>query len=65
MSLMTASKSNGRSPVDGISSLPLPEATQIAIERRVSPILPPWGWTLAAALFGGVHWVIRRRGGLS
>ncbi len=50
--------------VDGISSLPLPSATQIAIERRVSPILPPWGWTLAAALFGGVHWVIRRRGGL-
>lgn len=51
--------------VDGIGSLPLPEATQISIERRVSPILPPWGWTLAAALLGGVHWVIRRRGGLA
>lgn len=63
---MIAAATGGRAvTVDSIGSLPLPEATQIAIERRVSPILPPWGWTLAAALFGGVHWVIRRRGGLA
>jgi uncharacterized membrane protein len=63
---MIAAATGGRSvTVDGVGSLPLPEATQIAIERRVSPILPPWGWTLAAALFGGAHWVIRRRGGLA
>ncbi len=51
--------------VDDIAKIPLPEATQIAMERRVSPILPPWGWTLTAALFCGAHWVIRRRGGLA
>jgi len=63
---MIAAATGGRAvTVDGVGSLPLPEATQIAIERRVSPILPPWGWTLAAALFGGAHWVIRRRGGLA
>jgi hypothetical protein len=60
---MIAAATGGRAvTVDGVGSLPLPEATQIAIERRVSPILPPWGWTLAAALFGGAHWVIRRTG---
>lgn len=63
---LIAAATGGRAvTVDGIGGLPLPEATQIAIERRVSPILPPWGWTLAAALFGGAHWVIRRRGGLA
>ncbi len=51
--------------VDGIASLPLPAATQIAAERRVSPIAPPWAWTLVAAMLGGVHWVVRRRGGLA
>lgn len=50
---------------DGIGSLPLPAATQIAAERRVSPIAPPWAWTLLAAVLGGAHWVVRRRGGLS
>ncbi len=61
-----AAATGGRAvTVDNVSSLPLPEATQIAIERRVSPILPPWGWTLVAAVLGGAHWVIRRRGGLA
>jgi uncharacterized membrane protein len=46
------------------SALPLPPATQIASERHVSPILPPWAWTLSAAVLLGVHWVSRRRSGL-
>jgi len=51
--------------VDGIGSLPLPAATQIAAERRVSPILPPWAWTLSAAVLLGAHWIVRRRRGLT
>jgi uncharacterized membrane protein len=50
---------------DGIADLPLPEATQIAAERRVSPILPPWAWTLSAAVLLGAHWIVRRRQGLT
>ncbi|MRG91850.1 glutamine amidotransferase [Polyangium spumosum] len=50
---------------DGIGSLPLPAATQIAAERRVSPLLPPWAWTLGAAMLVGVHWIVRRRSGLA
>jgi uncharacterized membrane protein len=51
--------------VDGIGGLPLPAATQIAAERRVSPILPPWAWTLSAAVLLGAHWIVRRRRGLT
>ncbi|MBK9259266.1 MAG: hypothetical protein IPM54_05460 [Polyangiaceae bacterium] len=65
LQLMAAATGGRAVTVDEIGSVPLPSATQIAIERRVSPIMPPWGWTLAAALFCGAHWVIRRRGGLS
>jgi uncharacterized membrane protein len=46
-------------------SLPLPAATQVAAERKVAPILPPWAWTFAAAVALGAHWMVRRRGGLS
>ena len=49
---------------DGAQSLPLPEATRIAAERHVSPVLPPWVWTVAAASLLGAHWIARRRGGL-
>lgn len=49
---------------DDVASLPLPDGTRIAAERHVSPLLPPWGWTLMAAMALGVHWVARRRGGL-
>ncbi len=45
-------------------SLPLPAATQVAAERHVAPVLPPWAWTLAAAALLGVHWIARRRAGL-
>ncbi|MDC0747141.1 glutamine amidotransferase [Polyangium mundeleinium] len=61
-----AAATGGKSvTVDQIGSLPLPAATQIAAERRVSPLLPPWAWTLGAAMLVGVHWIVRRRGGLS
>jgi len=48
-----------------VGALPLPAATQIAAERQVAPIMPPWAWTLGAAVFLGVHWIARRRDGLS
>lgn len=49
---------------DEAGSLPLPAATQIASERHVAPVLPPWAWTLGAAVALGAHWIVRRRGGL-
>ncbi len=48
----------------GISTLPLPEATRVAAQRQVAPILPPWVWTLASAVLLGVHWITRRNSGL-
>jgi uncharacterized membrane protein len=50
---------------DGIGGLPLPRAAQVVAERRVTPVMPPWSWTLLAATAMGVHWVVRRRVGLS
>ncbi|MFO0761156.1 MAG: glutamine amidotransferase [Byssovorax sp.] len=50
---------------ESAGSLPLPEATQVALQRQVAPILPPWAWTLGAAVLLGAHWIVRRRGGLS
>jgi hypothetical protein len=48
-----------------IADLPKPPSTEVAAERHVKPILPPWAWTLGAALGLGAHWVFRRRGGLA
>jgi uncharacterized membrane protein len=48
-----------------VSALPMPEATQVISERHVSPLLPPWAWTVSAAALLGAHWVVRRRGGLA
>jgi hypothetical protein len=45
-------------------SLPLPPATQVAAERQVAPLLPAWAWAIAAAALLGVHWMVRRLGGL-
>jgi hypothetical protein len=57
--------SGGRSvDAEDVASLPLPQPTQIAAERHVSPVLPAWVWTLLAAVALGGHWIIRRRGGL-
>ncbi|MBK7581770.1 MAG: hypothetical protein IPI67_16375 [Myxococcales bacterium] len=50
---------------DRVEELPLPAATRIAAERHVTPLLPPWVWTLFAAGLLGSHWLARRRGGLS
>jgi uncharacterized membrane protein len=47
------------------ATLPLPKPTVVSAERHVTPIAPPWAWTLAAAALLGVHWVARRRSGLS
>jgi uncharacterized membrane protein len=46
-------------------SLPLPPATQVAAERQVAPLLPPWAWAISAAVLLGAHWMVRRLGGLS
>jgi uncharacterized membrane protein len=46
------------------SKLSFPQALEINAERSVTPLLPPWFWTLGAALFLGIHWLFRRRGGL-
>jgi uncharacterized membrane protein len=48
-----------------VASIPFPAATQIAAERRVAPILPPWAWTALAGLAVGAHWIVRRRSGLA
>ena len=39
-------------------------ASQVAVERQVSALLPPWAWTLIASALLGAHWIARRRGGL-
>ena len=50
---------------DDVASLPLPRPTVVNAERHVTPVAPPWTWTLAAAVLLGVHWIARRRSGLS
>jgi uncharacterized membrane protein len=52
-------------PAADSGSLPLPEVTEIAAERRATPLAPPWLWTLGAALTLGVHWLLRRQSGLA
>jgi len=60
-----ASVTGGKSVTpDDVKDLPLPSATRIAAERHVAQVLPPWAWTLLAALALGAHWLTRRRGGL-
>jgi uncharacterized membrane protein len=49
----------------GIDRLPLPRAAEVVAERRVRPLMPPWGWTLLAASCLGAHWIARRKSGLS
>jgi hypothetical protein len=48
-----------------IGDLPLPEATEVTLERHSSPLIPAWLWSLAAALGLGVHWLLRRQRGLA
>jgi uncharacterized membrane protein len=47
------------------ADLPLPEATDVTLERRTAPLLPAWLWTLAAAAALGAHWLVRRQRGLA
>ena len=51
--------------VDSITSLPTPPETQVSVERHVRPVMPAWLWALGATLALGVHWLLRRRGGLT
>ena len=46
-------------------SLRLPRPTTVSAERHVTPLAPPWVWTLSAAALLGIHWIARRRNGLS
>jgi hypothetical protein len=50
---------------DEPNELPPVQMTQIVAERHTSPILPPWGWSLSAAILLGAHWLARRYGGLA
>ncbi len=52
------------SPAD-VAELPLPDPTEVMVERRASALVPPWVWSLAAALALGAHWLLRRRAGLA
>ena len=49
---------------DRIASLPLPASSSVAEARKVTALLPPWFWSLLAALAVGIHWLLRRRAGL-
>jgi len=61
-----AEATGGRSVMAGdVASLPLPEGTRVVAERHVAPLAPPWIWTLTAAAMLGLHWIVRRRAGLS
>lgn len=48
-----------------VAKIAFPEATLVNAEHRVSPIMPPWVWTLSAALALSGHWISRRRSGLA
>ncbi len=62
--LAAASGGSFRFATDDLS-LPLPKPAVVSAERHVVPLAPPWSFTLAAAVFLGVHWFARRRSGLS
>ncbi len=47
------------------ANLTLPRPTVVSAERHVTPLAPPWVWTLAASVFLGAHWLARRRSGLA
>jgi uncharacterized membrane protein len=50
---------------DAAAELPLPAATEVTVERTAAALVPPWVWSLAAALALGAHWLVRRRAGLA
>jgi uncharacterized membrane protein len=64
--LEAIAKITGGTSVDlnSVDTLPLPKLAQITAERRVAPLVPSWVWSLLSAATLGLHWVVRRRGGL-
>ncbi|HEX4335991.1 MAG TPA: glutamine amidotransferase [Polyangiaceae bacterium] len=64
--LEAIAKATGGRAVDytNVDDLPIPGSTEVDAERQVSPVLPPWMWTLSASVILGAHWVSRRRAGL-
>jgi hypothetical protein len=50
---------------DRVGELPMPPPTEVAAQREVAPVLPPWIWALAASAALGWHWIARRRAGLA
>lgn len=65
--LETLAKATGGTFVfaDDVASLRLPKPTVVSVERHVMPTAPPWAWSSIAAALLGIHWIVRRRGGLS
>lgn len=65
--LRAVAKATGGESVDAADAakLPTPASVEVLAERRVAPVLPPWAWSLAAAIALGAHWIARRRLGLS
>jgi uncharacterized membrane protein len=49
---------------DRLADLPMPPPTEVAAQREVAPVLPPWVWALLASAALGWHWIARRRAGL-
>jgi uncharacterized membrane protein len=47
-----------------VNQLPMPPPTEVAAQREVAPVLPPWVWALMASAALGWHWIARRRAGL-
>jgi len=47
-----------------VDRIPFPKPTVISTERHVSPLMPPWAFCLLGAALAGLHWFVRRRGGL-
>jgi hypothetical protein len=64
LAAVAASTGGSAVNIERISELPLPEATRISSQRKVSPLAPPWVWTLSAAVLLGLHWMVRRNSGL-
>jgi hypothetical protein len=50
---------------DAVTKLPLPAAAEVMVERSAVALVPPWVWSLCAALALGAHWLVRRRAGLA
>jgi uncharacterized membrane protein len=50
---------------EALDSIPYPKPTTVTAEKQVSPVAPPWAWTLLATIFLGAHWISRRQGGLA